>query len=138
MNVLAMSGFMQTLTQKTLNNEIDWKSLMELKETTEGSNKALHYTIFETEFHSILFLKSFYCFIPTSGYVYLINETFESGYDGSVVSGINIYIQKNSSSNVHKLIIDPGQIYRLENAILNSRTEEDQEIQEFIDGFYND
>ncbi|MDR2023993.1 MAG: hypothetical protein LBQ71_12320 [Hungatella sp.] len=137
MNALAMDGFVQALTQKTLNNEVDWKSLIELRETTEGSNRALYYTVFETEFHSVLFLKSFYCFLPSSGYVYLINETFESGYDGSVISGINIYIQKDASSKVYKLIVDQGQIYRLENAILDSRTNEDEEIQTFIDSFFD-
>lgn len=136
MNILAMSTFVESLSRSTISSEIQWKSLNELAETTEENNKALFFTIFETEFHSVMFLKSFYCHAPASGYVYLIHERFESGYDGSVISGPNIYIQKDSLSKIHKLDVPLGLVYQLENAILSSRTESDDEIQSFIDNFY--
>lgn len=137
MNVLAMTGFLQSLTRDTLEKKIIWKSLTLLKDTTEGTNNALYNALFENEFHSILFLKSFYCFLPSSGYVYLINETFESDYDGSTISGINVYIQKDSSSQLHQLTVDLAVIYQLENAIISSFAEEDEAIQQFIDSYFN-
>lgn len=137
MNVLAMNGFVKSLAQETIANKIIWKSLNELNEINEESNRSLYFTLFQTEFHSIVFLKSFYSLVPSCGYVYLIHETFESGYDGSVVSGPNIYIQKDASSSIHQLIVDIGVVYQLENAILTARSETDNEIQSFIDNFYN-
>ncbi len=138
MNILAMSGFIQTLTDKTLSGDLSWDSLYELQETTEENNKFLSSTLFQDEFHTINFPKSFYCLNNSSGYVYLINETFESGYDGSVISGPNIYIQKDASSKVHKLTVELGQIYQLQNAILYSKEQDDKEIQNFIDNYYNE
>lgn len=136
MNILAMSGFVQTLTDKTLSNEVSWKSLYDLQTTTKENNKFLFTTLFQDEFHTINFPNSFYCLNNSSGYVYLINETFESGYDGSVISGPNIYIQKDALSMVHKLTVELGQIYQLQNAILYSKEQDNEEIQDFIDNFY--
>ena len=137
MNTLAMSAFLESLTHDTLEKKIFWKSLYCLKDTSESSNTALYNALFENEFHSILFSKSFFCLLPSSGYVYLISETFESGYDNTVISGTNVYIQKDSSSQLHQLIVDLGIIYQLENAITNSLSENDEEIQQFIDSYYN-
>lgn len=138
MNILAMSGFIQTLTDKTLSGDLSWDSLYELQENTEENNKYLSSTLFQDEFHTIIFSNSFYCLNNSSGYVYLINEKFESGYDGSVISGPNIYIQKDASSRVYKLTVDLGQIYQLQNAILYSKEQDDKEIQDFIDNYYNE
>lgn len=137
MNVLAMTGFIQSLIQETIDGKITWKSLVHFQNIDESNNEALYYALIENEFHSIIFLRSFYCFLPSSGYVYVINETSESGYDGSVVSGVNIYIQKNASSPLHQLTVDLSLVYQLENAILSSDLSED-EIQEFIDNYYKD
>ena len=137
MSIQATSAFLQSLTSDTLEKRIVWKSLNCLKGVSENSNKALYYALFENEFHSILFSKSFYCLLPSSGYVYLINETFESGYDGTITSGISVYIQKDSSSQLHQLIVDLSNIYQLENAITDSFIEEDEAIQQFIDSYYN-
>lgn len=136
MNILAMTGFLDSLIQDTLSCKISWKSLTELKGVSEEHNKALYNTLLENEFHSVLFFKSFYCLLPSSGYVYLINETSESGYDGSIISGLNIYIQKDCSSKIHQLTVDLSQIYQLENAIISSRSTQDEEIQDFIDNYY--
>lgn len=138
MNILAMSGFIQTLTDKTLSGDLSWNRLNKLQETAEENNKYLSYTLFQDEFHTINFSNSFYCPNNSSGYVYLINEKFESGYDGSVISGPNIYIQKDASSRVCKLTVDLGQIYQLQNAILYSKEQDDKEIQDFIDNYYNE
>ena len=136
MNILAMTGFLDSLIQDTLSCKISWKSLMELKGISEEYNKSLYYTLLENEFHSVIFFKSFYCLLPNSGYIYLINETSESGYDGSVISGLNIYIQKDCFSNIHQLNVELGQLYQLENAIISSRSKQDDEIQDFIDNYY--
>lgn len=137
MNVLATTGFVQSLINDTLSQKIYWESLMKLKEISAESNEALFYTLLEHEFHSILFLKSFYCLLPSSGYVYLVEESFESGYDGSVISGINIYIQKDASSKIYQLTVELSQLYQLQNAILSSNSEDDEAIQSFIDSYYN-
>lgn len=137
MNILAMDGFTQSLIDDTLSGKVTWRGLVHLQGITEESNKALYYALMENEFHFILFLNSFYCFLPSSGYVYLINETTSGGFDDFKVSKTNIYIQKDPSSNIYELTIGLDRVYQLENAIRNTITKDDEEIQNFIDDYYN-
>lgn len=138
MNILAMTGFVQSLTQDTLSAKVTWKSLNELKGISEEENSDLFYTLLENEFHSVLFFRSFFCLIPACGYVYFVEESHESGYDGTITSGPNIYIQKNFSSKIYRLTVDLALIYQLQNAISNSWSEQDDAIQDFINNYYKD
>lgn len=134
MNVLAMTGFLQSLSQKTIDGEIKWSCISDLMTNSKEENHALSNLLHHSIRHINIF-NSYYCFLPNSGFVYFLEETVEKGI---VVSGLYVYIQKNLSSNIYRLDVSLEIIYQLRNAIQNSNHLKDQEIQSFIDNYFNE
>lgn len=136
MNVLATTGFLQTLSEKTLSGDICWECLSDLQQITIEQNKSLYFAIMQNEYHRINIYNSFFCELPSSGFVYLIDESFESGKFNCSSSGLNVYIQKDFSAKMHKLNVALQFVYQLQNAILSVYSESDSEVQAFIDNFF--
>lgn len=138
MNVTSMTGFLQSLTNKTLSGEIKWECLSELQHVSTDENESLHYALFQNEYHRVTIYNSFFCELPKSGFVYLIEETIDSGRFNYVATGPNVYVQKDFSSKMYKLTVDLSFVYQLQNAINATYSERNKAIQDFIDDFFND
>lgn len=136
MNILAATGFVQTLSEKTISKDIRWEKLSDLQQITINQNEALYCALMQNEYHHVNIYNSFFCELPSSGFVYLIDESIDSGRFNYSSTGPNIYIQKDFSAKMYKLNIDLQFIYQLQNAILSVCSESDSEIQEFIDNFF--
>lgn len=137
MNILPMVGFVQALSQQTVDGTLHWKCMNELRSVTKEENEDLYYLLFSDEYHHVNFFNSFYCLLQNSGYVYLVDETIESGRDNLTIAGPNIYIQEDFSSELIKLELDYDVIYQLQNAIVSSTADKERRIQQFIDNFFN-
>jgi len=118
--------FIEKLSTDTKENKISWESLLALKDITEEKNYHLFYTLFENEWHSVNYSESFFASVD-EGSIYLINESFESGKDGTITSGFNLYIQKNSSSQLIKINASRRVLYSLVNTINESVIESEKE-----------
>lgn len=134
MDSTTIISFIDKLTNQTISGSILWRYLSELETVTQESNKGLYFTIFQTEYHRVDFFSSYYGIIG-NGTVYLINETFESGRDGSITSGYNLYLQKEGSDNVERLHCPQGYVYQIVNAVNATIQKQDSGIDSFISDY---
>lgn len=92
------TNFIEKVIEETDNNIIDWISLFMFTDAKDLSEiPGFQYTIYTNEFHQVDYVNSYIC--TTFHFVLLIlNETFESGKDGSIRKETNIYLSKDAQS----------------------------------------
>lgn len=129
-----IDAFINKLSKETINDKIYWNHLTNLQNISEDSNPAIFYFLFENEFHHINYSDSYYAIIGC-GEVYIINETSESGRDGTITSGHQMYIHQEESINTHEVPCSQSDIYRLLNAITASLSKRENELESFIDSY---
>lgn len=129
-----IDAFINKLSKETIDDKIYWNCLTSLQNISEESNPAIFYLLFECEFHHINHKNSYYAII-NSGEVYILNEINESGRDGTVTSGYQMYVHQEKSSNTHVIPCTQGDIYRLLNAITASLSKKENELESFIDSY---
>lgn len=129
-----IDAFINKLSKDTINDKIIWSRLTNLPNVLEESNPAIFYLLDECEFRHINYQDSYYSII-NNGEVYILNETNESGRDGTITSGYQMYIHQEESVNTHEVPCSQGDIYRLLNAIIANLSKRENELESFID-FY--
>lgn len=132
MNAELISNFIERLIHETISGARTWYSLYPV---SEDKNRSLYYALFETEWHHVRPDRSF--MLPfEQGNIYLISETFESGRDGTVFDGLNLYVQPSTADELTLIMHDGVALYRLSNAILDTLNLPDVTvsfIQDFLD-----
>lgn len=127
-------SFVNKLSNETVRGVIKWNCLTNLETVTQESNKELFYLLFQSSCHHIDFLSSYYAILD-SGTVYLVNETFESGRDGTVTSGYNLYIQSDDSSKIDKLNCLQAYLYQIVNSIQVTLPKNENTISSFVSNY---
>lgn len=137
MNTAAIVNFLQSLSQKTIDGEIEWNYINELMAVSMEDNKSLYFALFQNEYHRIDTFNSFYAQLHTSGYIYILDETTEPGRDNSYVQHrLNVYIQKDLKAELIRLEVELAYIYQLQNAIKSSLFKKEKEIEDFIKDYF--
>lgn len=131
--------FIEKVSVETVNGNYSWDDMTCFATIAEEPNSGLYYTIFENEWHKVDLSESFYSHIPP-GTVYIVQETSESGYDGTVTDGYHLYVQfENDTSRMIQLPAKQSSILQLLEAV-GLCINDDQnlsEAQRFIDTFFN-
>lgn len=129
-----IDAFINKLSKETIDDKIYWNYLTSLQNISENSNPAIFYLLVECDFHHINHQDSYYAII-NNGEVYILNETNESGRDGTVTSGYQMYVHQEESINTHEVPCSQSDIYRLLNAITASLSKRENELESFIDSY---
>lgn len=108
---------LEYIVQKTIAKEYNWEELSKLINITETENRDLYFTLFETEFHHIDYKESYF-YKNVDLAIYLIYEISESGMDGTISRGYNLYGQYEEKFS--RLNMSQGELFYLKNAILQS------------------
>ena len=125
--------FIDCLISETLNDRREWHPLYQQKEETSNQNENLYYLLFESEFHKVMYDESY--FLPfENGFFFFIHEWSESGRDGTIFDGYNLYAQPDSKSKITLLLRDAPELYRLKNAILE-KDKLPEDVESFITEF---
>lgn len=105
--------FVNNLIKKTLSGDIKWRSL----ETVSAiDDTPISDCLSQDEFHTIYYYESYFCAVK-QGLVFLVSEKNESGRDGSVSEGYNLYLQPRRGQPLSSVAFDISELYRLKNAI---------------------
>lgn len=126
--------FVKKLINITLDNKIKWNMLDNLKSVSESENYSLYYTLFTNEYHKISYERSYYTSYK-DGNIYLIYEWSESGKDGSISEGYNLYTQFNKNEPVDPVFVDKSYLYQLSNAIKEDIKVKNNTQHDFIKSF---
>lgn len=143
MNKDLRNDFISSLIQKTLNYTLSWLRLS----TSDNKSKDMVSACLEFcntychEFHGINIDES-YAVSCKQGYIYLLNEWFESGKEGDTFINDVLYIQSNIGAPMYEITTTKNDenIYRLINAITTviKQSEPNAEVEQFITDFLND
>lgn len=126
--------FIKQLSKDTINNKIEWSYLYNLKNVSQDSNPSVFFLLFEDEFRHINFDDSFYAPLP-NGFIYILNETTESGRDGTVLTGYRIYLQQDEAEKISRISCEQSPIFQLINSINSYLIKEETDTENFIDDY---
>lgn len=130
MNSNFVADFVNNLIKKTLSGDIKWSSL---EYAVMIDNIPVDNFFSLDEFHTICYYESYFCML-NQGKIFLISERNESGRDGEVSEGYNLYIQPGLRQPISSVMFDTSELYRLKNAIeLKSDLTED--VVDFMKSF---
>lgn len=109
------SQFAEKLEKQTMENELDWDTVFKVTHMYDVDK--FNMILFTNEFHTIDELNSYG--IATEGglSVFLLNEVFESGKDGSISEEKNLYIVKGVEDESFELPLTEQEITKLETKI---------------------
>ena len=113
MNSNFVADFVNNLIKKTLSGDVIWNPLAQFSKIYRISLSDL---FSQDEFHTICTYESYYC-RAGRGTIFLVSERDESGRDGEISEGYNLYIQPNSEQSISSVVFDTSELYRLKNAI---------------------
>lgn len=113
MDVNFISDFVNSLIGKTLSGEVKWR---QLSESMQIDDTVISDYLGQDEFHIIHYYESYYCAIKL-GLIFLVSERNESGRDGEISEGYNLYLQPLPKQPLSSVMFDTTELYRLKNAI---------------------
>lgn len=113
MNSNFVANFVNNLIKKTLSGDVIWNPLAQFSKLYRISLSDL---FSQDEFHTIRTYESYYC-RAGQGTIFLVSERDESGRDGEISEGYNLYIKPNSEQPISSVVFDTSELYRLKNAI---------------------
>ena len=125
--------FVEKLIEQTKEGVLDWKSVNKLMNKINVGD--YDYILFTTEFHTINFINS-YCIIDEELSIFLLDEAFESGKDGSKYDGLNLYVIKDINGKAYKIPIEDSELIVLIDEIIefiNSKDNLDDLIKNYIE-----
>lgn len=130
MNSNFVANFVNDLIKKTLSGQIIWGRLVQF---TGAHHISISNLFPQDEFHTIRVFESYYC-RAGQGIIFLVSERDESGRDGEISEGYNLYIKPSSEQPISSVVFDTSELYRLKNAIeLKSDLTED--VVDFMKSF---
>lgn len=128
-----INDFANALISETLSGHRAWNPISPQPDGLAEKNESLYFLLFENEYHKVFYEDS-YSLPFQEGFFYFVHEWTESGRDGTIFDGYNLYVQPNLESKITLLLHDSPELYRLKNAILEKdRLPED--VERFICNF---
>jgi len=108
--------FVEKIIEQTKEGLLKW----DLVKTIINKYKAedFDYILFTNEFHRINFLNS-YAVINDELNIFLLDETFESGEDGTINEELNLYVVEGVNGRSYRVPIDKGVLYELKDIIIS-------------------
>lgn len=133
--------FVKELIQRTIKHDTQliWNSMgifhnMDQSGLVPPPNEPLYYLLFESEFRSIAYNRSYYSDFKGST-IYLIYSIDQSGKDGSIIEGYSLYAQKRVGAQMICLLSDCPELYQLSNAITEADNENSEQASQFMEWF---
>lgn len=126
--------FVLQLSRNTLDNKIHWQRASDYEHIEAKSNPEVYKMLFQCEFRHIDFMASYFGTI-TNGAVFILDETNESGRDGTVTHGYKMYIQDDTNNKIIQLPCASYILYQLINSIQVYISNEEKDAEEFIDSY---
>lgn len=133
MNTNLPTEFVNKLIKDTISDKLTWEALTDSM-YIEG--ELVTNLLSVCEFHTVHFWESYHCKLK-NGYVFLVSETNESGRDGSITEGYNLYLQISVERPLVSVMIDTVELYRLKNAI-ETKIGIAPDVVEFMQSFLDD
>lgn len=130
-----VASLIQKLSKDTLDGKINWQRLVDYDNLDRKSNQALSMLLFQNEFRQISPMDSFYATCVGDRDIFLINETVESGRDGTITSGYKIYLYNDQNKNVTTLSCRAAYLYQLLDSINSYLSRNEAEVESFIDNY---
>ena len=128
-----INTFINYLISETLADRRKWRPVYRQAEEQLDKNENLYYLLFECEFHKVIYDDSY--LLPfENGFFYFLHEWSESGRDGTIFDGYNLYAQPDSKAKITLLLSDAPELYRLKNAILE-KDRLPKDVEDFINEF---
>ena len=109
--------FINKLIEETNAEDLNWDTIFKVTHQYDIDN--FNYILSQNEFHSIEELESFGIATQDGISILLLNESFESGKDGSISKEKNLYIVKGVGDQVYKLPAKEKDLVNLETAVKN-------------------
>lgn len=134
MNENKIEKFVLQLSRDTLDNKIHWQRASDYEYLKGKSNPAVYNMLFQCEFRHIDFLTSYFGIIK-NGAVFILDETNESGRDGTITHGYKIYIQDEINGKILHLPCASHTLYQLLNSIRVYISNEEHDTESFIDSY---
>ncbi len=131
-----ITRFIKQLSKDTLSKKISWRRLTDYGNMQPDSNELISAMLFENEFHHINFFVSYYS-IVANGTIYILYEINESGRDGTITDGYNIYLHDENKNKVIPLSCPISTIYQLTNSIQLFLADEESDAESFIDDYFS-
>lgn len=104
-----------TAIKKTTNKDMHWDSIFDYTHTTDDLGE-VELLIFENEFHQVNIVNSYIS--HNDGLVFvLIDETFESGKNGHISLGPNLYVSQDIHSDFTPILAERELLTNLENIV---------------------
>ena len=135
MDINLADKFIKSISKDTLNGKISWKRMIDLEKLSPNSNEELYMLMFQNEYHHVNLTDSFYAPI-TNGTLYILDETSESGRDGTIISGHSAYIQEEDTYKIFQVECPQSRIYQLLNSINAYLGKNDMEADNFINLYF--
>lgn len=107
--------FTEKLEEQTINQELDWDTVFKVTHMYDVDNFDM--ILFTNEFHNIDDLKSFGIATEDGLSIFLLDEVFESGKDGSISEEKNLYIVKGVKNESFKVPLTDEEVIKLETKI---------------------
>lgn len=114
-NTLA-EDFVEKLIKTTIVGINHWLRLQRNQTSERTSTHPLYSMLLESEFREIKYEDSFALRLNDGG-VYLLHECCESGKDGAIFDGYNLYLHPTKNEEPSLVLSDTQLVYRLRNVI---------------------
>ena len=132
MNYAKIESLLRRLISETNSGCRVWLPVSAEDLNTE-KNSALYYLLFQNEYHRVDF-ESAYKLHFANGWFYLVREWAESGRDGTIFDGLNLYVQTAPGASITRLASDTAQLYGLKIAI-EEQQELPKDVSDFVESF---
>lgn len=127
--------FIEKLSSDTVAQKIKWERATKHEGFEYDSRPDLAALFMQNEFRHVDFYDSYFAQIST-GFVYLVNVSSESGRDGSRIHGYEFYIE-DSDDRLFSMHAEQGLLYQLANAIHSYMAIVEKPAEAFIDAYLN-
>lgn len=107
--------YINKLEEKTVNEELDWDTVFDVTHQYDIDN--FNFILFSNEFHSINEMESYGIANEKGLSVFLLNESFESGKDGTISDEKNLYIVKGVGEESFEIPVEEKDLLDLEEQI---------------------
>ena len=131
-----ITKFIKQLSKDTLAKKISWRRLTNYENIRPDSNELISSMLFQNEYHHINFFSSYYS-IVSNGTIYIVYEVNESGRDGTITNGYNIYLHDEDKNKLISLPCPMSTIYQLTNSIQLFLENEESDAASFIDDYFS-
>lgn len=107
--------FIKTLERQTVNKKLDWHNIFELSDSYDDDS--FDFVLFTNATHTIDELNSYEIVKEDGLSIFLIDEQFESGKDGTVSGEKNLYVLRGINGKLYNIPIKDKDFMSLQDKI---------------------